>query len=242
VPNVFMKSNEYHSFQSSVPLKQIIVDDNGVKVWRFYDTGARSNTSHPIICLPPACGTANIFYQQIVSLSSIGYRVIAIDYPVYWSAEEFCVGLRKFIDTLRLSKVHLFGCSLGSFLAMKFAEKLGNKHYVASLFLCNPFADTTLLKSPFTPYAYFALPSLVLKRFVLGDLPLKFVSITQANSLDFVVERLESVTQKEIASRLALQYHSNYIKFPQRLQSIPVTVMDTFDDMTLSQTVKDDVY
>uniref|UniRef100_H2YFZ7 Maspardin n=1 Tax=Ciona savignyi TaxID=51511 RepID=H2YFZ7_CIOSA len=240
--NILIKSKEYQAFQSSVPLKQIVLEDNGPKKWKYYDTGTRSDSTCPIICLPPACGTANMFYQQVVSLSSFGHRVIAIDYPIYWSVEEFCVGLKKFINTLRLNKVHLFGCSLGGFLAMKFAEQIGNKSYVASLFLCNPYTDTSLLKSPFSPFAFFALPSLILKKFILGDLPLKYVTINQANSLEFVADALESVTQREIASRLTLQYQSNYVNQPQRLQTIPTTVMDAFDDTTFPQTIKDNVY
>ena len=32
----------------------------------------------PLICLPPVSGTADVFYQQCMALSTRGYRVIAV--------------------------------------------------------------------------------------------------------------------------------------------------------------------
>jgi hypothetical protein len=42
-----------------------------------YDAGPRS-VKCPLICFPPASGTADVFFRQILALSAVGYRVIAV--------------------------------------------------------------------------------------------------------------------------------------------------------------------
>ena len=44
-------------------------------------------------------------------LSSLNYRVIAVDYPPYWNVDDFCVGFRKLLDNLSLKEVsYLYIC------------------------------------------------------------------------------------------------------------------------------------
>ena len=43
----------------------------------MYDAGPRS-VKCPLICFPPASGTADVFFRQILALSAVGYRVIAV--------------------------------------------------------------------------------------------------------------------------------------------------------------------
>ena len=45
--------------------------------WTYYEAGPKSVDS-PIIFLPPICGTADIFYKQILSLSALQYRSVQI--------------------------------------------------------------------------------------------------------------------------------------------------------------------
>lgn len=45
--------------------------------WKVYDSNP-NNVKCPLICLPPVSGTADIFFQQILSLSAKGYRVISV--------------------------------------------------------------------------------------------------------------------------------------------------------------------
>ena len=40
-----------------------------------------------------------------MALSSVGYRIIAVDYPPYWNVDDFCVGFRKLLDSLGLKEV-----------------------------------------------------------------------------------------------------------------------------------------
>ena len=48
-----------------------------VQVWRLYDVGPRS-VACPIVFLPPLSGTADVFFRQLLSLSSRGYRVLSV--------------------------------------------------------------------------------------------------------------------------------------------------------------------
>ena len=43
----------------------------------MYDAGPR-NVKSPLICLPPVCGTADVFFKQLTTLSQRGYRVISV--------------------------------------------------------------------------------------------------------------------------------------------------------------------
>jgi len=142
-------SPDYNWFRSTVPLKKIIVDDDDSKIWSLYDAGPR-NIRCPLIFLPPVSGTADVFFRQILALTGWGYRVIALQYPVYWDHLEFCDGFRKLLDHLQLDKVHLFGASLGGFLAQKFAEYTHKSPRVHSLILCNSFSDTSIFNQTWT--------------------------------------------------------------------------------------------
>ncbi|PVD20118.1 hypothetical protein C0Q70_20612 [Pomacea canaliculata] len=125
-------SQEYQSFRSTVPQKRVIVDDDNSKEWTMYDAGPKT-VRCPLICFPPASGTADVFFRQILGLTAAGYRVIAVEYPVYWTMKEFVDGFRKLLDHLQLDRVHIFGGSLGGFLAQKFAECSARSPRVASM-------------------------------------------------------------------------------------------------------------
>ena len=56
---------------------QIVVDSSDDKEWLIYDSGPRG-VRCPLICLPPASGTADVFFKQVLTLSSLGYRVISV--------------------------------------------------------------------------------------------------------------------------------------------------------------------
>lgn len=50
----------------------------------MYDAGPRS-VKCPLICFPPASGTADVFFRQMLALSAVGYRVIAVsNLPIYY--------------------------------------------------------------------------------------------------------------------------------------------------------------
>lgn len=231
---------EYHSFRSTIPLKKIVVDDDHHKAWSLYDAGPRS-VRCPLIFFPPASGTADVFFKQILALSTVGYRVIAVDYPVYWTLKEICEGFQKLLDHLQLDKVHIFGASLGGFIAQKFAEHTSHSPRVMSLLLCNSFNDTSIFQQTNAAPTFWLMPALFLKKMVIGSFQKGMVDSSIADSIDFLVDKLDSLSQKVLASRLTLNCMSSYVE-PQKLDSVDITIMDVFDECALSQMVKDEMY
>ncbi|XP_061286065.1 maspardin isoform X1 [Bos javanicus] len=220
--------------------RQIIVDDDDSKIWSLYDAGPR-NIRCPLIFLPPVSGTADVFFRQILALTGWGYRVIALQYPVYWDHLEFCDGFRKLLDHLQLDKVHLFGASLGGFLAQKFAEYTHKSPRVHSLILCNSFSDTSIFNQTWTASSFWLMPSFMLKKIVLGNFSSGPVDPMMADAIDFMVDRLESLGQSELASRLTLNCQNSYVE-PHKIRDIPVTIMDVFDQSALSTEAKEEMY
>ena len=52
---------------------------------------------------------------------------------------------------------------------------------------------------------------------------------------------MDSLTQKELASRLTLNCNNAYVA-PQKLRNVPVTLVDVYDDCALSQRVQEEMY
>ncbi|XP_033223725.1 maspardin-like [Belonocnema kinseyi] len=234
------RSHEYLSFRSSVPLRKIVVDVDGTKGWKVYDSNPKT-VKCPLICLAPASGTADVFFKQILGLAAKGYRVISAEAPVYWNVKEWCDGFRKLLDYMELDKVHLFGASLGGFLAQKFAEVNAHCPRVVSLVLCNTFTDTSVFSYTDSVAVFWILPSLVLKKMVMGNFETEKVDGEIIEAIDFMVERLESLTQPELASRLTMNCASCYIQ-PQKICHLPITIMDVFDEYALSNAVREEMY
>lgn len=46
------------------------------KGWKVYDSSPKT-IKCPLVCLPPASGTSDIFFKQILGLAAKGYRVIS---------------------------------------------------------------------------------------------------------------------------------------------------------------------
>ncbi|XP_065672762.1 maspardin isoform X2 [Hydra vulgaris] len=240
--SVISQSQEYLSFRSTVPQQKVIVDNDEEedKVWIVYDAGPKS-VRCPLIFLPPASGTADVFFKQILALSSVGYRVMAIEYPVYWTNEEWVEGFRKLLDHFHLDKVHVFGASLGGFLAQKFAEHTVKSPRIHSLILCNSFTDTTIFQQTNMVNFYWMLPGFLLKKMIMGNFQIEDVDPDTADAIDFMVERLDSLNRTAIASRLTLNCTNSYVE-PQRLHGIQITILDVFDECAISDPVKEDVY
>ncbi|XP_068212331.1 maspardin-like [Palaemon carinicauda] len=235
----FSQSEEYKSFRSTVPLRQIVVDNDALKVWKLYDAGPRCVRS-PLVCLPPVSGTADAFYKQMLPLTARGYRVISVEYPVYWSVNEWCEGFRRLLDILEIDRAHILGASLGGFLAQKFAELTSNCPRVASLILCNSFTDTKVFNYVDSAPVFWMLPATLLKKMIIGRFPRKLMDSQIADSIDFMVERLDSLSQSELASRMTLNCFSSYVE-PQKVQ-VEVTILDVFDESALSHSVKEELY
>lgn len=92
--------------------RQLSKLDEFFQCWKIYDAGPKTVTC-PLVCLLPVSGTADVYFKQLMALSVKGYRIISAEQPPYWSVREWCEGFRKLLDSLGLSKVHLFGASIG---------------------------------------------------------------------------------------------------------------------------------
>ncbi|XP_012280351.1 maspardin isoform X1 [Orussus abietinus] len=234
------QSREYQSFRSSVPLRKIVIDIDSSKGWKVYDSGPKT-IKCPVICLPPVSGSADIFFKQILGLAAKGYRVISAEAPVYWSVKEWCDGFKKLLDYMELDRVHLFGASLGGFLAQKFVELNFHCPRVTSLVLCNTFTDTSVFNFNESAALFWILPSLVLKKMVMGNFLTQKVDGEIVDAIDFMVERLESLTQSELASRLTMNCINCYVQ-PHKVSHLPITIVDVFDDYALSSVVREEMY
>lgn len=235
------QSQEYLSFRSNVPLRRIVVDSDSNQGWRIYDCGPKS-VKCPLVCLPPVSGTADVFFKQALSLSAKGIRVIAAEAPVYWNVREWCEGFKKLLDYLDIDKVHIFGSSLGGYLAQKFAEFTVNCPRVASLILCNTFSDTSIFNNHESASIFWILPAMVLKKMIMGNFTTENCSDNHMiEAIDFMVERLESLPQTELASRLTLNCLKGYVE-AHKLANLPVTIIDVFDESALSVSVREELY
>lgn len=235
-----LKSEEYRSFRSTVPQKKIIVDDG--KEWTLYDAGPKS-VRCPIIFLPPASGTADIFFRQMLSLSSLGYRSIAVNHPITWTTEEWATSFYRLLNYLEVDRIHIFGASLGGFLAQKFAQYTSNSKRVVSLILCNAFVDTAIFHQTGAATKFWMVPTVVLKKMVMGGFerhPHMDVEVIRA--VEFMEEKLDSLSQEELAARLTLNCASDYV-MPQAIheQNITVTILTVCDYHALSSHVQDEM-
>ncbi|XP_072167580.1 maspardin-like [Diadema setosum] len=240
MPSAISQSAEYLSFRSSVPQKRVVVDDDSNKYWTMYDAGPK-NVRCPLICLPPVSGTGDVYFKQILGLSAKGYRVIGLEYPVHWTIQEFCESFRKLLDHLHLDKIHIFGSSLGGYLGQKFSEYTFRSPRVASLILCNSFTDTEIFQQSAAASSFWLIPGFMLKRMVLSSFNRSLLEPQIADSIDFMVEKLDGMKQQELASRLTLNCVSSYVE-PQKLRGLDVTIIDVYDECALSQEVRDDMY
>ena len=81
----------------------------------------------------------------------------------------------------------------------------------------------------------------MLKKIVLGNFSSGPVDPMMADAIDFMVDRLESLGQSELASRLTLNCQNSYVE-PHKIRDIPVTIMDVFDQSALSTEAKEEMY
>lgn len=234
------RSPEYLSFRANIPRRKICVDSDGRKEWILYDIGPKSISS-PLICFPPVSGRADIYFQQMLSLSGAGYRIVSVEYPTYWTVQEFCVGFQQLLNHLQLSRVHLFGSSVGGFLAQKFAEFSISSHRVESLIVCNTFISTDIFDQTLAAPTFWMLPAVVLKGIVMVNLGKGNTDLEIAKSVEFVVCSLNSLSQKELASRLTLNCRKCKVD-PKRLSDLAVTIIDVNDDCAVDQTIKEEMY
>ncbi|XVF51644.1 hypothetical protein PTKIN_Ptkin04bG0200900 [Pterospermum kingtungense] len=223
---------DYIHFKSQVPLHKIPI---GTKQWRYYDFGPK--VVPPLICIPGTAGTADVYYKQIMSLSMKGYRVISVDIPRVWNHQEWILSFEKFLDAIDVHHIHLYGTSLGGFLAQLFAQHRPRR--VKSLVLSNTFLETRSFAAamPWAPIVGWT-PSFLLKRYVLTGIRDGPHEPFIADSVDFVVSQVETLSRDDLASRLTLTVDSASVESLLLSDSF-ITIMDTNDYCSIPQQLKD---
>ncbi|KAH8521768.1 hypothetical protein Peur_040404 [Populus x canadensis] len=229
---VFSAPGDYVYFKSQVPLHKIPI---GTKQWRYYDFGPK--VVPPLICLPGIAGTADVYYKQIMALSLKGYRVISVDIPHVWNHHEWIQAFEKFLDVIDVHHIHLYGTSLGGFLAQLFAQHRPRR--VRSLILSNTFLETRSFAAamPWAPVVSWT-PSFLLKRYVLTGIRDGPHEPFIADSVDFVVSQVETLSRDELASRLTLNVDAASVGSLLLSDSF-ITIMDTNDYCAIPQQLKD---
>ncbi|CAA7410835.1 unnamed protein product [Spirodela intermedia] len=225
---------DYVYFRSQVPLHRISV---GSRQWRYYDFGPKSVP--PLICIPGIAGTADVYYKQIMSLSMKGYRVVSVDIPRVWNHHEWIQAFEKFLDAINVHHVHLYGTSLGGFLAQIFAQHRPRR--VKSLVLSNSFLDSNNFSAamPWSPIVSWT-PSFLLKRYILSGIHDGPHEPFIADAVDFVVGQIETLSRDDLSSRLTLNAAPASVGSLLLSDSF-VTLMDTNDYCAVPQPLKDQV-
>lgn len=223
---------DYQHFKAHVPLHHISI---GPRQWRYYDYGPKEVP--PIVCLSGTAGTADVFYKQILFLSMKGYRVIAADAPPVWSHQEWVNSFESFLDAMEIHHVHLYGTSLGGFLAQLFMQY--RPRWVKSLVLSNTFLETR----PFAdamPWSSLInwTPCFMLKRYVYTGFQDGPHEPFIADSVDFVVSQIETLPRAVLSSRLTLNTEIASIG-RLLLPDSAITIMDTNDYCAIPQLLKD---
>ena len=113
--------------------------------WVYFDCGPRDRSAPPLIFLHGASGTAQSFFQQMLTLSAKGYRCVSVQPPPYFSHAAWLHGFEAFAAHLKVRSrtCHLYGDGLGCFLALLYAQR--HPRRVASLVLCNGYCSTVSL-------------------------------------------------------------------------------------------------
>ncbi|XP_024448587.1 uncharacterized protein LOC18094399 isoform X2 [Populus trichocarpa] len=134
-------------------------------------------------------------------------------------------------------KIHLYGTSLGGFLAQLFAQHRPRR--VRSLILSNTFLETRSFAAamPWAPVVGWT-PSFLLKRYVLTGIRDGPHEPFIADSVDFVVSQVETLSRDELASRLTLNVDAASVGSLLLSDSF-ITIMDTNDYCAIPQQLKD---
>jgi pimeloyl-ACP methyl ester carboxylesterase len=106
----------------------------------------------PLLLLPGALGTGDVFYHLLASLGD-RYRLMAVTYPPIGDMVKLARGVVGLLDALELPQVDLLGTSLGGYVAQLVA--LARPARLRKLVLANTFYDPGLQQKRWPPPAEF---------------------------------------------------------------------------------------
>lgn len=111
-------------------MKKEVQLSNGIKM-AYVEEG----TKEPLVLIHGFCGSS-AYWHKLIPLLSATHRVIAIDLRGHgdssapdepYSMERFADDVALLVGELGLSKIHLFGHSLGGYVTLAFAKKYADK-------------------------------------------------------------------------------------------------------------------
>jgi len=222
---------DYSLFRSTVAQQKATLGADAERVWKYYDFGPRDAT--PLICLHSTAGTAECWYKQFNELVGRGVRLIAVQFPAYHTHDEWIQGFDELLDLLHIEKCHILGASLGGFLAQLYSRFHG--HRIHSLILVNTYCDNATMRCPLPQFDYsagFLLKRSILKNFAHGDLESRI-----ADSVDFMVDQLDSLTREDVAARMKLNCGEAYVGTPQ-VPEENITYIETLDFSAVPETLR----
>jgi len=111
-------------------------------VWALRDT--RPGTGEPpLVMLPGALGTGDVFYKMLAALGS-EHRLVALSYPALESAQTLAHSLNELFEAMSWPQLDLLGTSLGGYVAQAAALARGDR--IRRLVLSSTFFDADLQK------------------------------------------------------------------------------------------------
>jgi maspardin len=129
-----------HQFQERYPVATVETEGH---IWAFRDTDPGSNRL-PIVMLPGAGGTSDVFYHAIESLRA-SRRVIGVAYPALPDTDALARGLGTALSRIGIAEVDVCGSSVGGYIAQCFVHDEPDR--VRLCMLCNSFLDASFLRS-----------------------------------------------------------------------------------------------
>ena len=277
-PTPMLRCAEYVSFIAAHPLQTVRTRDG--HEWRLFDVGPGSSTwagaapppreggggsaacgsaaataagaALPLVCVHGSSGTAHAFFMQCRGLAAQGHRCISVGWAAAFSHDEWCRSLSLLLDALGLRQVHMYGASLGGFLAQAFARVYPQR--VRSLALTNSLCDTSAFHDAAGLFdgAYAYLPDFVLRGMVLDSFPPEeardSLSAGEADAIDFQIAQLETLTQRELAARVTLNVTVGLSPFLRRRGALPglpderITFIDALDQHNIAREQREQLY
>ncbi|GAA4337509.1 hypothetical protein GCM10023144_33310 [Pigmentiphaga soli] len=118
--------------------------------WTVRDTGG---TGVPLLLLPGALGTGDVFYRVLDALGG-ERRLVSVTFPAIGDARRLARGVTALVDALGCPVVDLLGTSLGGYVAQLVALEAPAR--LRTLVLANTFYDPGLQQSRWPPAADYA--------------------------------------------------------------------------------------
>lgn len=139
-------------YQHRFPSTTSKVDD---AIWTLRDTDPGSGRL-PLVMLPGAGATADVFYRAAESLRKTR-RIVTVSYPALDDADKLASGLLSALSAAGIDSFDLFGSSLGGYLAQACAQRAPTR--VRRCMFANTFYDASWLQRKVSREAVAATPA-----------------------------------------------------------------------------------